>query len=184
MAELHKTSFLRLTEAVDAAGMRWLAAGPGLSAADWAGWRRCVSDTLLSDVMAEHSDTRNPGSYERFLALFRASVIGIVAVGAVAQNAQRQHVADKNLGAGKTTYGDGRPRLLAHADPEAALRNFGPRFNAGVAREVLLRMAAGDADCEGILVNSATQEISLIISRPTVQSLVSQSTTEAPDHRH
>ena len=143
-----------------------------------------MSDTPLSDVMAEHSDTRSPESYERFLALFRASVIGIVAVGAVEQDAQRQHVAGKNLGAGKTTHGDGRPRLLAYADPEAALRNFGPRFNAGVAGEVLLRMAAGDAGCEGILVNSATQEISLIIGRATAQSLVSQSTTEAPDHRH
>jgi hypothetical protein len=133
--------------------------------------------------MAEHSVTRSPESYERFLALFRASVIGIVAVGAVEQDAQGQSVAGKNFGAGKTTHGDGRPRALAYADPEAALRNFGPRFNAGIAGEVLLRMAASDAGCEGILVNSATQEISLIISRPTVQSLVSPSATEAPDHR-
>ena len=59
-----------------------------------------------------------------------------------------------------------------------------PWFNGGVAGEVLLRMAAGDASCEGILVNSATQEISLIISRPTAQSLISQSATEAPDHQH
>ena len=87
-------------------------------------------------------------------------------------------------GAGKTTHGGGRPRLLAYAQPEAALRNFGPRFNGGVAGEVLLRMAASDADCDGILVNSATQEISLIISRPTAQSLVSQSTTETADHQH
>jgi hypothetical protein len=36
-------------------------------------------------------------------------------------------------------------------------------------------MVASDAECEGILVNSATQEISLVISRPTAQSLVSQS---------
>jgi hypothetical protein len=50
---------------------------------------------------------------------------------------------------------------FAYADPEAALRNFGPGFNAGVPGEVLLQMVAGDADCEGILVNSATQEISL-----------------------
>ena len=140
-----------------------------------------MSETPLSDVMAEHSDTRSPESYERFLAMFRASVIGIVAVGAVEQDARGQYVAGKNLGAGRTTHGDGRPRLLAYADPEVALRNFGPRFNGGVAGEVLLRMAASDADCEGILVNSATQEISLIISRPTAQSLVSQSTTEAPD---
>lgn len=143
-----------------------------------------MSDTPLSDVMAEHSDTRSPESYERFLALFRASVIGFMAVGEGVQEAQRRSVAGDNLGAGKTTHGDGRPRLLAYADPEAALRNFGPRFNAGMAGEVLLRMAAGDADCEGILVNSATQETSLIISRPTAQSLVSQSTNEAPGHRH
>jgi hypothetical protein len=134
-----------------------------------------VNDTPLSDVMAEHSDTRSPESYERFLGLFRASVIGIVAVGAVRQDAQGQPVAGNNLGAGKTTHGDGRSRLLAYADPEAALRNFGPRINAGIAGEVLLRMVASDAECEGILVNSATQEISLIISRPTVQSLVSHS---------
>lgn len=124
--------------------------------------------------MAEHSDTRSPESYERFLELFRASVIGIVAVGAVRQGAHGQPVAGSSLGARRTTHGDGRSRLLAYADPEAALRNFGPRFNAGIAGEVLLRMVASDTECEGILVNSATQEISLIISRPTAQSLVSQ----------
>jgi hypothetical protein len=47
-----------------------------------------VSDTPLSDVMAEHSGTRSPESYERFLGLFRASVIGIVSVGAVRQDAR------------------------------------------------------------------------------------------------
>lgn len=128
--------------------------------------------------MAEHADTRSPESYERFLALFRASVIGIVADGAVVQDAHGRSVAGNNFGAGNTTYGDGRSRVLACADPEAFLRNFGPRFNAGVAGEVLLRMAASDAECEGILVNSATQEISLIISRATAQSLVSRPATE------
>src|SRR5262249_13816896 len=120
----------------------------------------------------EHSDTRSPESYERFLGLFRASVIGIVAVGAAGQDAQGQTVAGGNFGARRTTHGDGRSRLLAYADPEAALGHFRPRFNAGVAGEVLLRMVASDADCEGILVNSATQEISLVISRQTAQSLV------------
>lgn len=132
--------------------------------------------------MTEHSDTRSPESYERFLQLFRASVIGIVADGAVRQDGQGQPVAS-NMRASRTSYGDGRSRLLTYADPEAFLRNFGPRFNAGVAGEVLLRMVASDADCEGILVNSATREISLIISRTTAESLVSQSTTEPLDHR-
>ncbi|MFG2058395.1 hypothetical protein ACGFI9_30665 [Micromonospora sp. NPDC048930] len=142
-----------------------------------------MSDTPLSDVMAEHAETRTPESYERFLTLFRASVIGIVATGTASQDPQGQLRTDGNFGAGGTTHGDGRRRILAYADPEAALRNFGPRFNAGLSGEVLLQMAAADPECEGILVNSATQEISLIIGKPTVRSLLAPTTTEAPGRR-
>lgn len=144
---------------------------------------RRMSDTPLSDVMAEHSDTRSPESYERFVALFRASVVGIVAAGPVVFDEQGRSVAGRNLTAGKTTHGDGLARVLAYADPEAALRNFGPRFNAGVEGEALLQMAVTYADCEGILLNSATDEISLIIDRATAQSLLVRPTTEASDHR-
>ncbi|WP_346125326.1 hypothetical protein [Micromonospora coerulea] len=142
-----------------------------------------MSDTPLSDVMTEHAETKTPESYERFLALFRASSIGVVAIGAPAQDADGRFIAGGDLGAGRTTHGDGRPRVLAYADPEAALRNFGPRFNAGLSGEVLLQMAAADPDCEGILVNSAIREISLIISKPTVQSLLTPNITEAPGRR-
>ena len=69
--------------------------------ADWAGSRNRVNDTPLPDVMAEYSDTGNPESYERFPALFRASVLGFVAVGEVEQNAQGQTVAGNNLGAAR-----------------------------------------------------------------------------------
>jgi hypothetical protein len=143
-----------------------------------------MSDAPLSEVMAEHSAARSSESYERFLALFRDSVVGIVGVGAGLQEAMRQSVAGAELGAGRTTHGDGKLRLLAFADPEAYLRNFGPRFNVGVAGEVLLRMAASDAESEGILVNSANQAISIIISKATAQSLVSRPTTGAPDPQH
>jgi hypothetical protein len=112
-----------------------------------------MSDTPLSDVMTEHAETDAPESYERFLALFRTSTIGIVAIGTPSQDPDGRFRADGNLGAGRTTHGDGRPRILAFADPDAALRNFGPRFNAGVSGKVLLQMAAADPDCEGILVN-------------------------------
>lgn len=143
---------------------------------------RCMSETPLSDVMSEHAETKTPESYDRFLRLFRASTVGIVATG-VPADAAHGHFASGNLGAGRTTHGDGRPRVLAYADPEAALRNFGPRFNAGVSGEVLLQMAAADPDCEGVLVNSAICEISLVVSKPTAQSLMTPATTEAPGPR-
>jgi hypothetical protein len=133
---------------------------------------RGMSDSPVSDVMAEYAETRSPECFERFLALFRSATVGFVAVGAAHTEDPGSVVADGDLGAGRTTYGDGRPRLLAYADPEVALRNFGPRFNAGMSGEVLLQIAATDADCHGILVNSATREISLIIDKPTAQSLL------------
>ncbi|MFI5926584.1 SseB family protein [Micromonospora sp. NPDC051543] len=141
-----------------------------------------MSETPLSDVMSEHAEAKTPESYERFLRLFRSSTVGIVATGVDAHGAQVQF-ADGNLGAGSTTHGDGRTRLLAYADPEAALRNFGPRFNAGVSGEVLLQMAATDPDCEGVLVNSAIYEISLVISKSAAESLLTPTTTRAPGRR-
>ncbi|TWJ28459.1 hypothetical protein JD81_01963 [Micromonospora sagamiensis] len=124
--------------------------------------------------MSEHAETKTPESFERFLSLFRTSTVGIIATGVPTHAMHGHFIADGNLGAGKTTHGDGRPRVLAYADPEAALRNFGPRFNAGLPGEVLLRMAATDPRCEGVLVNSAIREISLIISKSTAQSLLTQ----------
>jgi hypothetical protein len=132
-----------------------------------------MSDTPLSDVMTEHAETQTPESYGRFLALFRAATVGIVA----------SETADGDLGAGRTAHGDGRSRILAYADPEAALRTFGPRFNAGLSGEILLQMAATDDDCDGILVNSAIREISLIIDRSTAKSLLRQTNTEPADGR-
>ncbi|MFG1779793.1 hypothetical protein ACGFIG_25610 [Micromonospora sp. NPDC049048] len=141
-----------------------------------------MSETPLSDVMSEHAETRTPESYERFLRLFRASTVGIVATGVPAHDAHG-HLAGGDLGAGRTTHGDGLSRLLAYADPEAALRNFGPRFNAGVSGEVLVQMAAADPECAGVLVNSAVCEISLVVSKQTAQSLMTPTTTEASSPR-
>jgi hypothetical protein len=69
-----------------------------------------------------------------------------------------------------STHGDGRQRIPAYADPEVFLVNYGPRFNAGMRGEVLLGMAASDPGCEGVLVNSATEEISLVIAKPVAQN--------------
>ncbi len=142
-----------------------------------------MSDSPLSDIMGEHAATRSPDSYERFLALFRAGTVGIAASGTPVVDASGRLAAGSDLGAGRTTHGDGKARILAFADPEAALRNFGPRFNAGVSGAVLLHMAAADADCDGILVNSATEEVSLVISKSTAQSLVASAGENEPPRR-
>jgi len=131
-----------------------------------------MSDTPLSDLMAEHADTKSPESYARFLALFRDSVVGIVAIGEVVEDAHGRSAAGDNLAAGRTTHGDGKPRLLAYADPEVATQRPDAQVNAGVSGQVLLRMAVGDPECVGILVNSATGPISLVISDAEAEALV------------
>ncbi|MEV4134141.1 hypothetical protein AB0J72_18465 [Dactylosporangium sp. NPDC049742] len=142
-----------------------------------------MSDSPLSDIMGEHAATRSPESYERFVTLFRTSTVGIVTNGTPVLDASGRLVAGSDLGAGQTTHGDGKARILTFADPEAALRNFGPRFNVGVSGAVVLQMAATDADCEGILVNSATEEVSLVISKSTARSLVASGGEAEPPRR-
>ncbi|MEV4251303.1 hypothetical protein AB0J63_48950 [Streptosporangium canum] len=47
----------------------------------------------------------------------------------------------------------------------------GSQCNVGVPGAVLLRMAAEDPSCDGILVNSATELISIIISRASASAI-------------
>ncbi|MGI5175236.1 hypothetical protein ACQEVZ_02760 [Dactylosporangium sp. CA-152071] len=69
------------------------------------------------------------------------------------------------------------------ADPEAVLRNRRPRCNADVSGAVVLQMAATDADCDGILVTSATEQVRLVISRSTARSLVASAGKAKPCRR-
>jgi hypothetical protein len=124
-----------------------------------------MTETPLSDVMAVHAETGSQQSYDRFVELFRRSVVGIMVDGMPGVDEELASAGE--LSARSTTHGDGRSRILAYADPEVFLVNFGARFNAGVPGEILLGMAAADPECAGVLVNSATQEISLVITRPS-----------------
>ena len=121
--------------------------------------------------MAEHAQDQDPAAYRRFLTLFRTSVVGVVMSGTPVPDEHGRPTSDGTLGVSRTDYGDGRQRLLTFADPEAFARNFGPQFNAGLAGDVLLRMAADDPDCEGILVNSATRPSSVVISKSTAAEM-------------
>ena len=121
--------------------------------------------------MADHAQDRDPLLYERFVALFRTSTVGVVMSGTPVRDERGGLVSDGTLGVGRTDYGDGQQRILTYADPEAFARKFGPQFNAGMAGEALLRMAADDPECQGILVNSAVHEQSVIISKATAAEL-------------
>ncbi|GGN65100.1 hypothetical protein GCM10010112_26040 [Actinoplanes lobatus] len=130
-----------------------------------------MSDTPLSDVMAEHVQGQDQTTYGRFVALFRTSTVGVVVAGTPVQDNQGRLMSDGTLRVGRTAYGDGQSRILTFADPEAFIRNYGPRFNAGVSGEDLLRIAASDPECRGILVNSAIEENSIVIDRETAAAL-------------
>ncbi len=124
-----------------------------------------MQDAPLSALMAQQAKTPANETYDRFVAMFRTSTIGVVAAGMTKPDADGRLITAEGFGVGRTTFNDGRERIMAFADPEVFLRRFGPRFNAGVPGEVLLRMAADDPECEGILVNSALEEVSIIISK-------------------
>ncbi|WP_436535393.1 hypothetical protein [Actinoplanes sp. HUAS TT8] len=132
-----------------------------------------MSETPLSDVMAEHVRDEDAATYERFVVLFRSSIVGVRVSGTPVPDGQGGLVSDGSVGVGRTDYGDGQWRLLTFADPEAFARKYGPQFNAGMSGEALLGIAAGDPECQGILVNSAIHDNSVIISKETAAALIS-----------
>ncbi|GAA2398799.1 hypothetical protein Cme02nite_07610 [Catellatospora methionotrophica] len=130
-----------------------------------------MTETPLSDAMTAHADSGTPESYDRFIALFRASTVGVLSDNLPEPEGRTSVTSAGDIRVSSTAYGDGRDRIMTFADPEVFLRTYGPRFNAGIAGEVLLRMAAASPNGHGVLVNCATREISLLISKETAQAL-------------
>ena len=72
---------------------------------------------------------------------------------------------------------------LAFADPAVFVRRFGRRFNAEMAGEALLATIVLNPECEGILVNSALAEISVVIDRMAAESLAHPTSGELQPKR-
>jgi hypothetical protein len=125
-----------------------------------------MSDSPLSDALAAYAADRTDESWARFVAVFRVSIVGAVGSGPVDAEGRSR----PGFGVGRTTHGDGRPRILTFADPPVYARTFGQEFSVGVPGSVLLEMAAGDPECAGILVNSATARTSVVISREAAEA--------------
>ncbi|MDR7274807.1 SseB family protein [Catenuloplanes atrovinosus] len=124
-----------------------------------------MSDSPLSDALAAYAGNRTDENWARFVAVFRNSIVGAVGAGPVSGGR-----SGAGFGVGRTTHGDGLPRILTFADPPVYARTFGQHFTVGVPGSVLLEMAAGDPDCAGILVNSATSETSVVITREAAEA--------------
>jgi hypothetical protein len=142
------------------------------------------SDTPLSDLISDHIRTGTEQSFARFVEAFRSSIVGVVALG-IPDGAVGTFVstAEQPVKIGSTKHG-GPVRTLAFADPPAFARKFGRRFNAEISGEAVLATVLLNPESEGILVNSAKEEVSLIIHRKAIQSLLgSSSGTELPSTR-
>jgi hypothetical protein len=129
--------------------------------------------TPLSDLIVAHIASGSPESWARFVDGFRAAQVGVVAVGVPAGAAGKfVSTADRPMSVGLTRHAGGRPMALAFADPEVFAARFGRPFNAELAGEALLAAALLNPECAGVLVNSALAEVSVVIDRATVESLV------------
>lgn len=132
-----------------------------------------VSETPLSDLMAVFAADNAPASFARFVAAFRQSKVGVIAVGALpGSSGEVTSTAARPISAGLSDHGDGQPRVLAFADPLVFARRFGQPFNADMIGEALMQTAMHNERCAGILVNSAASETSVTIDRATIASLI------------
>ncbi|HWN99979.1 MAG TPA: hypothetical protein VNS63_12005, partial [Blastocatellia bacterium] len=131
-----------------------------------------MSETPLSDLIADHIAAVTPESFARLLGGFRSSMVGVIAVGFPAgAGGGYVSTAEQPISVGLTRHASGRSMVLAFADPAAFARRFGRPFNGEIAGEALVATVLLNPGCEGVLVNSALAEVSVTIDRATCESL-------------
>jgi hypothetical protein len=137
------------------------------------GEKASAGETPLSDLIAEYLAADTPENYQRFLTAFRRARVGVFVLG-LPEGATGEFVTTKEhpVSLGMTNHGDGRSRAMVFADPPTFAQKFGQKFNAEMSAEELLAAALSNPACEGVLVNSATAEVSVVISRQTAAALL------------
>ena len=126
-----------------------------------------MSNTLLSTLMTQVYNRPDDGNlYYQFVVAFSRSVVGVMAVGVPVGVAGRfESTSEHPLSLGQSVTPDGRSVLLTFADPLVFSQRYGKRFNAEMSGIDVLRTAGANPDCEGLQVNSALSETSIIITR-------------------
>jgi hypothetical protein len=130
-----------------------------------------MTETPLSDLIAAYIEDGTPQSFSQFLDGFRGSRLGVIAAGVPAGVSEFVSTAEQSVSIGMTQHAGGRRMALAFADPVAFARRFGCPFNAEISGEALLATILLNPECEGVLVNSALAEVSVVIDRVTAESV-------------
>ena len=124
------------------------------------------SSTPLSDLITEC--LRLPRAQQPFGILveqFAHAKVCVIAIGLPADaEGDVQSTRAKPISLGLTKHG-GITRILTFADPEAFAAKFGRSFSGEMLGADVYRTVAANTACHGILVNSATEEMSIIIDR-------------------
>lgn len=122
----------------------------------------------LSSLIALRHASPTDQIYAAFLDAFLISKLGVHAVG-VSLGATGEFVSTARH---PVSLGQDGQFILTYADPAAFAARFGKRFNAEMWGETILNCVVHSPECEGVLVNSALTELSLIIDRPTIIPLM------------
>jgi hypothetical protein len=126
-----------------------------------------INETPLSELIASQDGSAK--RFYRFLDAFCKSRLGVCASGAPdGFRGDCVPTVEQPVSVARIR---GQPLLLAFADPTAFEQRFGPRFNALISGEALLATVLFSADCQGIRVNSALAQISIVIDRAAVARL-------------
>jgi len=127
--------------------------------------------TPLSDLIAQVKAVPSD-AYEAFLRAFARSRVGVIAIGAPPGTVgDHRTTADHPVGLGLTGHADGGPMILTFADPKVFAERFGQPFNADMNGGDVIETCLADPACEGILVNSAAAQVSIVIARGTAEAL-------------
>lgn len=134
-----------------------------------------TSKTPLSDLMVLSHADESGCQFGWFIEEFRNARVGIIATGFPSgQTGTVVATGDHPLFiSGGQMAGD--RFLLAFADPDEFAIRFGRRFNAEICGELLIAAVLHDPDCEGIRINSAISETSIIIDRRTLEFVAGES---------
>ena len=127
--------------------------------------------TSLSDLILAHVRTPTPAIFKAFLEQFRRSELGVIAAGMPAGVTQYTTTAQRPVGLGQTRDATGRQMVLAFADPTVFAKNYGTKFNVTMYGDDIFATALKNRKCNGILVNCALAEFSMVINRPAFERL-------------
>ena len=111
---------------------------------------------------------RNLQIFPRIMKAFLRSKVSIQTAGGI--NETGSNIVSTNADPLQFQFADahdGRPRLLARADPPLYDMRYSGEFNSVVNGNEILKIAIANPDCAGIYLNSALNESGMIISRET-----------------